>query len=221
MQYVFDDARLDTQRYELRRTGVLVKLEPKVFEILVYLLGQRHRVVTRQELLEHVWSGQFLSDASLTARIMVARQAIGDSGRTQRLIQTIHGRGYRFVAPVDEVDEGAVVRPPPPLSVASATPAMLRLAAGSPAAPPAEPLPTPLVPESHATRPLDYTAQVEEYKLVTVLVGRLTGTQSLEPEALHRLHQAFSRLILRKCGSTGAPCSSPWAMTWWRCLVPQ
>jgi DNA-binding winged helix-turn-helix (wHTH) protein/predicted ATPase/type II secretory pathway predicted ATPase ExeA len=105
--YTFGEYTLDTRRYELRRAGRLCAVEPQVFEVLAYLLEQRDRVVTKQELLDHVWGHRFVSEATLTSRLMSARKAIGDSGHDQRLIKTIHGRGYRFVWPAEESDDGA------------------------------------------------------------------------------------------------------------------
>src|ERR687891_594177 len=99
--YVFDDDyALDPQRYELRYAGKLVKLEPQVFDVLAYLIQHRDRVVTKDELIEHVWGGRIVSEATLTSRLMAVRRALGDRAREQRLIQTIHGRGYRFIAAV-------------------------------------------------------------------------------------------------------------------------
>src|SRR5262249_32594523 len=97
-----DDYTLDTQLYELRHAGALCPLEPQVFAILCYLIAHRERVVTRQELLEHVWPERFISETTLDHRVMQARQAIGDSGQTQRCIHTLRGRGYRFVGTVEE-----------------------------------------------------------------------------------------------------------------------
>jgi DNA-binding winged helix-turn-helix (wHTH) protein len=89
----------------LRRTGTLIKLRPKVFDVLTYLIAHRDRVITRQELLEHLWPQQFVGEATLNSCIMEARQAVGDTGQAQRLIQTLHGRGYRFVAAVEEASD--------------------------------------------------------------------------------------------------------------------
>jgi DNA-binding winged helix-turn-helix (wHTH) protein/predicted ATPase len=100
MRYVFGDYTLDTQCYELRRGGMRVPLRPKVFQVLVYLLEQRDRVVARDEVLAQVWSNQYVSDETLTSCVKAARRAVGDSGRTQRVIQTVHRRGLRFVAEV-------------------------------------------------------------------------------------------------------------------------
>jgi predicted ATPase/DNA-binding winged helix-turn-helix (wHTH) protein/class 3 adenylate cyclase len=102
MHYVFGDCVLDTERYVLHRAGQPVRLRPKVFQVLVYLLRQRERVVTKQELSERVWKGQAISDATLESTLSAVRRALGDHGRADRYIHTRHGYGYRFVAPVEE-----------------------------------------------------------------------------------------------------------------------
>jgi DNA-binding winged helix-turn-helix (wHTH) protein len=102
MMYLFDDYTLHTELYELRYAGAPCPLEPQVLDILLYLIQHRDRVVTREELLEHVWPERFISEATLDHRIMEARQAIGDSGQRQCRIKTLRGRGYRFVASVEE-----------------------------------------------------------------------------------------------------------------------
>jgi DNA-binding winged helix-turn-helix (wHTH) protein len=99
---MFDGYILDTQRYELSCSGKAIKLRPKVFEVLDYLIRHRERVVSKDELLEHLWPHQFIADGTLNACLMAVWKAIGDSGQTQRRIQTLHGRGYRFVAAVEE-----------------------------------------------------------------------------------------------------------------------
>ncbi len=103
MIYVFGEYELDTDRYELRQAGQLCKLEPKVFDVLVYLTEHRDQAVTRQELLDNLWPDQFISDSVLSYCITNARKAVGDSGRAQHVIKTLHGRGYRFVATVEEL----------------------------------------------------------------------------------------------------------------------
>jgi pimeloyl-ACP methyl ester carboxylesterase len=102
--YAFDGCCLDPARFELRRDGELVHVEPQVFDVLAYLLAHRHRVVTKAELLDHVWGNRFVSDSALTSRLKAARRAIGDDGASQRLIATAHGVGYRFVGEVVEAD---------------------------------------------------------------------------------------------------------------------
>ena len=100
MIYAFGDFELDEERCELRRTGVPIKLEPKAFRVLAYLIQHRDRVVTRDELRERFWSGEFVTDSALAHCLVKARQAAGDGGMTQQVIKTVHGHGYRFVAAV-------------------------------------------------------------------------------------------------------------------------
>ena len=74
-----------------------------MFDVLAYLIVNRGRVVAKEELLDVVWGNRFVSDSALTTRIKQARPAVGDDGQAQRVIKTANGRGYRFVAAVDEV----------------------------------------------------------------------------------------------------------------------
>jgi DNA-binding winged helix-turn-helix (wHTH) protein len=101
MQYVFGNYALDTERYELRRAGTRVKLQPKVFEVLTYLIEHRERLVSKQELLEQLWPQQFVGETTLSSCIRAVRRAVGDTGQAQRVIQTLHGRGFRFVAELE------------------------------------------------------------------------------------------------------------------------
>jgi pimeloyl-ACP methyl ester carboxylesterase/DNA-binding winged helix-turn-helix (wHTH) protein len=103
--YAFGDCELDLGRYELRRAGAVQPVEPQVFDVLALLLRERERVVPKEELLDAVWGSRFVGESALTSRVKAARRAIGDDGRTQRLIRTVHGRGYQFVADVAETDE--------------------------------------------------------------------------------------------------------------------
>src|SRR5262245_24272755 len=101
MLYTFgDDYTLDPTGYELRQHGRLVRLEPRVFDLVAYLVQHPDRTVTKEELLEQLWPQQFVTDASLTYCVAQARKALGDTGQTQRYIQTVRRRGYRFLAPV-------------------------------------------------------------------------------------------------------------------------
>lgn len=100
MIYVFDGYELDTERYELRRDGSPVKLERQVFDVLSYLVQNGDRLVPKDELLDKIWGDRFVGEAALNTRVMEARKAIGDSGREQRLIKTVHRRGYRFAGEV-------------------------------------------------------------------------------------------------------------------------
>ena len=117
MIFAFSDCELDLDRYELRRAGQLRPVEPQVFDLHAVLIRERHRVVPKEELLDTVWGNRFVSESALTSRVKAARQAIGDDGRSQRLIRTAHGRGYQFTAPVDEAaqpDPVAGLSPAPP-----------------------------------------------------------------------------------------------------------
>ncbi|HEX2180121.1 MAG TPA: AAA family ATPase [Actinomycetota bacterium] len=102
MVYTFEDFELDTELYELRRNGDRVPVEPQVFDVVHYLVRNRNRVVSKQELFENVWNTRFVTESALTSRIKAARRALGDAGREQRLIGTVHGRGYRFLGLVEE-----------------------------------------------------------------------------------------------------------------------
>ena len=107
MIYTFGDFELDTCLYSLYHAGQPIHLRPKVFQVLTYLLHHRDRVVSKQELCEQVWPEQFISDTTLEGTIRAVRQVMGDSGRAQRFIQTLHGHGYRFVASVTEAHEAS------------------------------------------------------------------------------------------------------------------
>ena len=117
MIFVFSDCELDLDRFELRRAGRVRPVEAQVFDRLVVLIRERHRVVSKEELLDTVWGNRFVSESALTSRIKAARQAIGDDGRSRRLIRTAHGRGYQFAASVNEAaqpDHVTSVPPAPP-----------------------------------------------------------------------------------------------------------
>jgi pimeloyl-ACP methyl ester carboxylesterase/DNA-binding winged helix-turn-helix (wHTH) protein len=105
MRYRFAGAVIDTDTYELRAGEDVVDVEPQVFDVLAHLIAHRDRVVTKEELLDTVWGDRFVSESALTTRIKQVRQAVGDDGQAQRIIKTVHGRGYRFVAPAEELDE--------------------------------------------------------------------------------------------------------------------
>jgi TolB-like protein len=99
MRYTFGKFELDLAAVELRADGQIVELEPQVFALLTLLVQNCDRLVSRDELIEKVWDGRIVSDAAVASRVKSARQALGDDGKSQRFIKTLHGQGYRFVAP--------------------------------------------------------------------------------------------------------------------------
>ncbi len=117
MIYQFANCILDTARRELRQGDDLVAIEPQVFDVLVHLIEARDRVVSRDDLLDTVWKGRIVSEATLSSRLNSARTAIGDTGAEQRLIRTLPRKGVRFVGAVQEIADTA---PMPPIPVAPA-----------------------------------------------------------------------------------------------------
>ena len=98
----FAEVQIDVRGHEIRRQGTLVHVEPQVFDVLVYLIERRDRLVSKTELYDAVWGHRFVTESALTSRIKTARHVIGDNGRDQQMIRTIHGKGYRFVAELVE-----------------------------------------------------------------------------------------------------------------------
>lgn len=102
MIYQFESCRLDSDRRELWRDGGLTLLQPQVFDFLHYLIRNRDRVVSKDDLIADVWDGRLVSESTLSSRLTAVRQAIGDSGDQQRLVRTIPRKGFRFVGKVIE-----------------------------------------------------------------------------------------------------------------------
>src|SRR5207302_1394725 len=102
LRYLFEDYALNTDRRELHRGADIVSVAPQVFDLLDYLIRNRERVVSKDDLIKAIWNGRSVSDAALTTRLNAARTAIGDSGQGQRLIKTLPRKGFRFVGPVLE-----------------------------------------------------------------------------------------------------------------------
>jgi len=100
--FLFEDFALDKERRELRAGGSMIPLEPQVFDLLVYLIENRDRVVSKDDLIASVWRGRIVSDSTLDSRINAARKAVGDSGKNQCLIRTSARKGIRFVGEVEE-----------------------------------------------------------------------------------------------------------------------
>ena len=102
MIYTFEDFSLDVERQELKRGVDLIRVDPQVLDLLQYLIRNRERVISKDDLIENIWNGRIVSESTLTSRIFAVRQAIGDSGSHQRLIRTIPRKGIRFVGEVTE-----------------------------------------------------------------------------------------------------------------------
>lgn len=120
MQFLFGDYSLDLGRRELKRGAELVAVEPQVFDLLIYLIENRDRVVSKDDIFASVWSGRIVSESTLTSRVAAVRKAIGDTGERQALIRTVARKGIRFVG---EVSEGPVPKPAPATSQAALSPA--------------------------------------------------------------------------------------------------
>jgi adenylate cyclase len=102
LSFRFADFEIDLARQELRRAGAIVHVEPQVFDLLVHLIRNRDRIVSKDELFDAVWQGRIVSEATLSSRISAARRALGDNGNDQSFIRTLHKRGFRFVGDVEE-----------------------------------------------------------------------------------------------------------------------
>jgi pimeloyl-ACP methyl ester carboxylesterase len=115
MLFLFENFSLDVGRRELRRGSGAIPVEPQVFDLLVYLIENRDRVVTRDDLIASVWGGRIVSESTLASRINAARAAIGDNGKDQRLIKTMPRKGLRFVGEVrpDAASSPPAYGPPP------------------------------------------------------------------------------------------------------------
>ena len=125
MIYRFEDFELDSAKFELRRSGTPVAAEPQVLSLLLLLAANSDRMVSKDEIVETIWDGRAISDSALSSRIKSARRLLDDDGKAQRLIRTIHGRGFRFATPPDvqpvalpvvvQVAEAPADAEPPPL----------------------------------------------------------------------------------------------------------
>jgi TolB-like protein len=139
----FAGYEIDLVRQEVRRDGAVVPVEPQVFDVLAYLVQNRDRIVSKDELFESVWQGRIVSDAALNSRISAARRAVGDDGAAQAVIRTVHKRGFRFVQDVSadhDPSSGEMKESTPGRIASEYAPAL------APAAAPAEPLPLPSKP---------------------------------------------------------------------------
>src|SRR6266850_694552 len=102
LRYLFEEYAFDTDRRELHCGADVVSVAPQVFDLIDYLIRNRERVVSKDDLIKAIWNGRSVSDAALTTRLNAARTAIGDSGEEQRFIKTLPRKGFRFVGTVRE-----------------------------------------------------------------------------------------------------------------------
>jgi TolB-like protein/DNA-binding winged helix-turn-helix (wHTH) protein len=107
LSFRFSDFEIDTARHELRRAGAIVRIEPQVFDLLVHLIRNRDRIVSKDELIDVIWRGRIVSEATLSSRISTARRVLGDSGNDQSFIRTLYKRGFRFVGEVHDDSSAA------------------------------------------------------------------------------------------------------------------
>ena len=113
MLFEIGEYTVDTSQYAIRRGGDLVAVEPQVFDLILLLIRNRDRLVTKGEIFERIWKGRAVSDAALSSRVKAARKVFGDDGKSQRLIRTLHGRGFQFIGVVVEREAAARAVPPP------------------------------------------------------------------------------------------------------------
>jgi len=105
MRYQFDEFTLDTGCFELSKNGVTIPAEPQVIELLVLLVDNGDRMISKEEINQKIWKGRIVSEAALSSRIKSARQVLGDSGQAQKYIRTIHKKGFRFIGELKPVVE--------------------------------------------------------------------------------------------------------------------
>lgn len=203
MIYIFGDCKLDVRRYELYRSGVMVSLGPKVFEVLLYLIRHRDQVVTKQALLEAIWPELFVSDAALMRCVAVARKAIGDDAGTRQMIKTHYGRGYRFTADVEER-----VSSPPAKDVPFAS-EVTYIAERTTEDQPDRLCSTQLT-DTHLS--VDNDLPEEERKYVTLISCTLAQASALavrlSPEAMNHLMHRFFNLAWREVQRYGGSLES-------------
>jgi DNA-binding winged helix-turn-helix (wHTH) protein/tetratricopeptide (TPR) repeat protein len=133
MRYAFEDFVLNTDRVELTKAGCEIAVEPKVFGLLHILIENRDKVLGKDELIERIWDGRIVSDAAISSCVKMLRKVLDDDGKQQRIIRTVHGRGFRFVAAVDEIAdvspdpalEFSVIEPPPSVPFTEQSPSTI------------------------------------------------------------------------------------------------
>jgi class 3 adenylate cyclase/DNA-binding winged helix-turn-helix (wHTH) protein/tetratricopeptide (TPR) repeat protein len=216
MVYRFGTCLLDTQQHQLQRCGQPIRLRPKVFQVLCYLLEHRDRMVLKAELYAHIWPQAYISEATLESTLREVRQGIGDGKRAPQLIQTVYGYGYRFVGAVEEVADPAAETKynTPGMPPGAAVPQPQAPSAAVPLAPAPGSTVAPHGPESVGGRdqegglPSGDRLQLGERKLVTVLcaapVTRLVGEAQSDADTwyrqLSRLYTLAQPVVQRYAG---------------------
>jgi len=102
MIFIFEDYILDSDKHVLLKSNIEQEIEPRVFELIYHLIKHRDRLVSKDEIYEVIWENRFISESSISTSINLARSALGDTGRQQRVIKTVHNKGYRFVGAITE-----------------------------------------------------------------------------------------------------------------------
>ena len=188
MLYRFGPFELDVAKVELRSGGEIRPVEPQVFSLIALLVENRERLVSKDEIIEKVWDGRIVSDSAVASRVKSARQALGDDGKAQRFIKTLHGQGFRFVADVKPQQGIQLAGPPaPPPTQQSSRPSIAVLPfriVGNPGAyaAVADALPDELIAELARLRWLFVTARGSSFRLRAAdtdvgEVGRLLGVR--------------------------------------------
>lgn len=184
MRYVLGSYTLDTERHELLRADSPIKVRPKVFRVLAYLVAHRDRMVPKGELLEIIWPN-ILGEEVLNSCVMAARRAVGDDGRAQGVIKTMHGLGYRFVARARECEQH-------PESASRPQPAEGEV---SPCRSDLQPSPPDVDLSEYGVMPAGPLELSTEQKTVTVLACGIVQADAfaerIGPEAMHELMDAF------------------------------
>jgi DNA-binding winged helix-turn-helix (wHTH) protein len=216
MVHAFDEWELDDELFQLRRAGRVVELEPKVFDLLAYLLRHRQRVVTKRELLDALWPDVSVSESVLPRAVAAARRALDDDRRQPRVIQTIHGRGYRFVA---------AVRAPAASVVALAASASSAAGPPEPATDPARARQMPRIPFVGRERVMERLRQRLETACagrgsVVLLVGEpgIGKTRTAEQIAAEARSRGAMALVGRASEGEGAPAFWPWVQILRACV---